>query len=167
VLTTLDKLDACHEIAAFKHRYVRAVEERNWDVWADCFTEDVTAQFMPAPGATEGEVHRTRAELREWLPGALEGIHAVIRVSMPDIEILGSDRARADWALVERLAMTEGPLREVTYYGYYHETYEKGADGRWRIASLRMTRFRNDVVDRAGRSEVHVDLADRLARAKP
>jgi hypothetical protein len=158
----LERLEACDEIAKLKYRYVRALEERDWDRWADCFTEDATAQFMPAPGETESEVHHSRAELREWVRGALDGVYPVIRVSMPDIEIIDARRARADWAQVERLAFAAGPLRDTTYYGYYHETYEKCGDGRWRVASVTMTRMRHDTTDRAGRSDVHMDVADRL-----
>ena len=166
MIGSVEKLEAYHDIATLKYRYVRALEERDWDGWADCFTEDTTAQFMPAPGETASAVHRTRADLRAWVVDALDGVYPVIRVSMPDIEILGPDRARADWAQVERLALPDGPLRDTTYYGYYHETYEKCADGRWRIATLTMTRLRHDTVDRSGVSTVHLDIVDRLAQAR-
>ena len=158
----LERLLAQHDIATLKYRYVRALEERDWEAWADSFTEDAEATFMPAPGETQSEVHRSRAELREWVPTALDGVYPIIRISMPDIEILGPDRARADWAQVERLAFTDGPLRETTYYGYYHETYQRCADGRWRIDSLTMTRLRHDSVDRSGTTTVHLDIRDRL-----
>jgi hypothetical protein len=164
VVDTVQRLDACDEIARLKSRYVKALEERDWDGWSNCFTENATAQFMPAPGETEAEVHRGRAHLRGWVTSALEGAYVVIRVSMPDIEILDEHHARGDWAQVERLAFPEGPLREATYYGYYHETYEKGGEGLWRIASVTMSRIRNDVVQRDGESTVNLDILDRLTK---
>lgn len=157
----MERLEACDEIARLKHRYVRALEERDWDGWANCFTESATAQFMPAPGEAEAEVHRGRARLRDWVGGALEGAYVVIRVSLPDIEVLDGNHARGDWAQVERLAFPDGPLRDATYYGYYHETYEKGHDGLWRIASVSMSRIRHDLVQRDGTSVVNLDILDR------
>ena len=163
MVNPLERLEARESIARLMYRYVRALEERNWDAWADCFTEDATAQFMPAPGEAEAEVHRGRAHLRDWVGGALEGAYVVIRVSMPVIEFLDDTHARGDWAQVERLAFPEGPLREATYYGYYHDTYEKGADGHWRISSVAMSRIRHDIVQRDGTAAVNLDIVDRLA----
>lgn len=166
MITPLERLEICHEISALKYRYVRAVEERDWDLYADCLTEDVTHQTLPAPGSTELEVHSTRAGLRQWLPKALEKVHVQLRVSMPEFDIVAVDCAQADWAVVERLVPTgDGPLRELTYYGRYHETYRKGVDGCWRIASIAMSRIRHDTVYSDGRVEVGLDLAQGSAQS--
>jgi ketosteroid isomerase-like protein len=161
---TMERRDAQDAISELMARYVRSLEQRDWDLWADCFTEDATAQFMPAPGENEAERHRGRAALRGWVEGALRDAYVVIRVSMPSFEFTDDTHARADWAQVERLAFTEGKLREATYYGYYHDSYERGADGEWRISEVRMSRIRHDVVRRDGTAAVNLDIVERLAR---
>ena len=66
---------------------------------------------------------------------------------MPEITLLGPGRAAGIWAMfdyVEVEAKPPHPEVRLQGYGHYHETYEKDADGRWRISSLRLTRLRID-----------------------
>jgi hypothetical protein len=157
MVDTLTGLEAAAEITRVKARYVRALEERDWDLYADCLTESVTASFAPPPGRTEAVVHRGRDHLREWISTALAGTHVVTRVSTPDIEVIDADHARGTWALVERLIPLEGPDRERVYYGHYHETYKRCEDGRWRIATIRISRVRYDIVGDDGMVRSHLD----------
>lgn len=155
---SLVELQAVAEITRVKARYVRALEERDWDLYADCLTESVTARFAPPPGQSEAEVHRGREHLREWIAFALAGTQVVMRVSTPDIVVIDVDHARGTWALVERLLALEGTVRERIYYGHYHETYERCADGRWRIATIKISRVRHDIVRDDGVRRPHLDV---------
>jgi hypothetical protein len=155
----LEELVAVHEIHQMKAEYVRTLDERRWDDWADLFTEDAVAQFHPAPGESMSDVHTGRAELLAFAPAALVGAYVEMRISSPIIDIIDSHRAKGSWAHVERLGLVDQPVAEAVNYGYYHEEYQKGEDGKWRISRLSMTRQRQDVVDNSGNITRTYDLA--------
>ena len=149
-LTPADLLEI-EQLKMLKSRYMRALEDRRWDDWANLFADDAIAQFAPAPGQEKADVHHGRAALREFVSVALVGVYPVMRVSQPDIEIVDDSNARAEWSLTERLGFAEGPLRELTNYGVYHDTYRKH-DGVWLITKLSITTIRQDLVQRDGSS---------------
>lgn len=160
VIDTLESLQITAEIVQLKSRYARALEERDWDLYADCLADDVDARFSPPPGQTEAVQHRGRQHLREWIPTALARTHVVMRVSSPDIEVIDADHARGTWAIVERLSMLDGDERERIYYAHYHDDYERCEDGHWRMSRIRIVRARYDRIYRDGTLTVHLDHID-------
>jgi len=64
----------------------------------------------------------------------------VHQVHSPEIEVQGSS-AKVLWAMQDRVAYEDG--KGLVGYGHYTERYEK-RDGRWRIASLKLTRLHVD-----------------------
>jgi hypothetical protein len=64
---------------------------------------------------------------------------------MPEIEIIGERSARGLWAMFD---FVDNPVtgRAIQGFGHYHEEYEKGDDGQWRIKRMRLTRIRVDTV---------------------
>ena len=61
---------------------------------------------------------------------------------MPEITITSETTATGIWAMEDKLIWRDGS--RLHGYGHYHETYRKGADGAWRIATLDITRLRLD-----------------------
>jgi hypothetical protein len=63
----------------------------------------------------------------------------------PDIELVDEHNATGIWAM---FGWTDDPSRSYAgkIYGHYHDRYVRGADGRWRIASMRLTRLRMNTV---------------------
>jgi hypothetical protein len=65
---------------------------------------------------------------------------------MPEITLTSDTTATGIWAMEDHLWWPEGsPIRHLHGYGHYHESYEKDADGEWRIKELTLTRLRTDV----------------------
>ena len=122
-------------------------------------------QYGPGPDdRVEG-----REEIVAHVRAALDGATTVHQATMPEISVVG-DRASATWAMFDYTETHQGWTDDVpaqgraeldgaepTFakkgWGHYEETYARGADLGWRIASLRLTRLR---VDRfRGRSDGH------------
>jgi hypothetical protein len=85
------------------------------------------------------------AEIARSVSAALEGVVSVHHGHMPEIELTSSDTATGVWAMEDRLWFPPGsPVEFLHGYGHYHETYRR-EDGRWRIATLTLTRIRRDL----------------------
>lgn len=62
---TLDDLADIEAIKQVKYRYLRALDTKHWDDFADTLAEDITADYGPSIG---NELHFTnRAELVEYM----------------------------------------------------------------------------------------------------
>jgi len=140
----LDLLDYI-AICETKARYCRTLDSKDWDGYADVFTEDLVLDTTPAGGY---EVHGRDAALRA-VRGSIEHAKTVHQVHSPEIRIEG-DRAEVVWAMQDRVVWSTEQARERgnaghTGYGQYHERYVRCADGQWRIARQVLTRFHVDV----------------------
>jgi ketosteroid isomerase-like protein len=124
-------------IKKLKARYFRLLDTRQWDAWRDVFTEDIVLQ------AAAQMVFRGRAEVVKNVSTMLAGTQTVHHGHMPEIEFIDENNARGIWAMFD---WVEGNGRSMTGYGHYHEEYRRGADGKWRIDKLTLTRLRMDVV---------------------
>jgi SnoaL-like protein len=139
------------DIERLKARYCRLLDGKHWDEWGELFTDD--ARLTRSPDGEE--VIEGRPAIVDRVRRKLAGAATVHQVSMPDIEIVAvapamrmtapeerSNRrgtARGVWGVT---ASTETPTASTTRWGHYEETYELGADGKWRIASLRFVPLR-------------------------
>jgi uncharacterized protein (TIGR02246 family) len=137
-----DALAATEEIKQLKARYFRLMDTKQWEDWADVFTEDLDAWIE---GYSDASVGRDAfvSSVSAMLADALTVHHG----HMPEIEVTGPQTARGIWAMFDYVKFTS-PERQVELkgYGHYHEEYRKGADGRWRISSLKLHRLRVDYI---------------------
>ena len=135
------------DIKALKARYFRCLDTKDWVGFADQFTPDATLDVsgeMRGPDSNDGFV-RGRAEIVAFVRGSIDAVTTVHHGHMPEIDIVSATEATGIWAMEDMLRWPAGgPLVSMHGYGHYHETYEK-VDGRWRIASTRLTRLRVDV----------------------
>lgn len=125
-------LIALEEIRRAKYRYLRCVDLKLWDEFADVFTEDAVAEYdTPVLGRTlrlEG-----REAIVEYMRSALgPGMITTHLVSHPEIEIDG-DRARGTWCLEDTVIVMEHRLL-IRGAAYYEDTYLRCPDGRWRVS---------------------------------
>ncbi|WP_231992187.1 nuclear transport factor 2 family protein [Mycobacterium sp. ACS4331] len=119
-------------IAALLHRYARAVDTKDWELYRSVFTEDARIDYSSA-GAAAGP----RDEVTAWME---QNFGALIPMSMhyiTNVEIL---EHRGDSATVR--AMFYNPMQlpgatDLSYCGgYYHHDVVRTPDG-WRSRSLR------------------------------
>lgn len=139
----LERLEAAEAIRTLKARYFRLIDTGQWDELPDVFTADLKIITPDGKVWLEGGDAYT-ASLKFGLEDAVschQGLTA-------EIEILGTDTARAIWAMQDVIEWADRHPREgwkaITGRGHYHETYRR-EDGQWRIATLSLTRLRLDI----------------------
>lgn len=134
-----------HEIEALrglKARYFRFIDSKDWDALRELFTDDMTFYRDAEPTPTSTTPVTTSADdfvdrLRTWLATAVTVHHG----HMGELHLETETTARGIWAMFD---WVDNPRFDRAYqgYGHYHERYQKGDDGAWRIAELRLTRLR-------------------------
>jgi uncharacterized protein (TIGR02246 family) len=137
-----DALAATEEIKQLKARYFRLMDTKQWEDWTDVFTEDLDAWIE---GYSDASIGRDAfvSSVSAMLADALTVHHG----HMPEIEVTGPRTARGIWAMFDYVKFTSPERQlELKGYGHYHEEYRKGADGRWRISSLKLSRLRVDYI---------------------
>lgn len=154
----LARLVAIEEIKQLKARYFRGVDTKDADVLRSVFTDDATADYRGAatdprsgvnaiPGNTEAVVRGADA-IVSGVMASVAGLTTVHHGHLSEIELESDTLARGIIPMVDRLTMPEGsPILSLDGWGHYHETYRKEG-GAWKIATLRLSRLRVDVVTR-------------------
>ena len=122
-------------IKQLKARYFRLMDTKQWEAFGDVFTDDCAMENGPV----DAPVVRGREEIVAYVRGSIEHVVTVHHGHMPEITFTGDDTASGIWAMYDQL---RGPSFELDGWGHYHEEYRRCADGRWRIASTRLTRLR-------------------------
>jgi hypothetical protein len=125
-----DNLAEIEAIKQVKYRYLRALDTKHWDDFADTLTEDVIGDY----GESLGEEHHftDRATLVEFMRNAMPaGVITEHRVTHPEIDIDG-DEATGIWYLQDKVIVADVHFMLVGA-GFYHDTYRRTADG-WRIS---------------------------------
>jgi hypothetical protein len=145
--STVQRLADIEEIKRLKAAYFRLLDTKQWGALGELFTDDATfsiAESVSQPRSREDFLRSVSDRLREAV--------TVHHGHMPEIEILDPTHAKGTWAMFDLvLAADTTPFGSFTGFGHYHEDYRK-VDGRWRIASLQLTRLRRaDVDDRVSR----------------
>lgn len=121
------------EINALLHRYARAVDTKDWELYRSVFTEDAHIDYSSAGAATG-----SRDEVADWLS---EGF-AAIPMSMHYITNVEADFEDGDGDVASVRAMFYNPMQlpgmsEMSYCGgYYHHELVRTPDG-WRSRRLR------------------------------
>jgi uncharacterized protein (TIGR02246 family) len=121
-------------IKRLKARYFRAMDTKEWSELADCFTEDLIADFRQAPGMLAEGRDNYMSQLTEVLQDASTVHHG----HMPEVHIVEEGTATGIWAMED---IVEMPGLLLQGWGHYHERYRKEA-GEWKISHIRLTRLR-------------------------
>jgi ketosteroid isomerase-like protein len=115
------------ELEELKYRYTRALDHKDWDLFASCFTPDATATYGERLDFTGPD--QIVAFMRENLGPNMITLH---QVHHPEFTVDG-DTATGTWSLMDRVIMTEYRFL-LDGASTYQDRYERGADGVWRIA---------------------------------
>ena len=137
----LQRLVDIEEIKRLKARYFRAMDQKDWDLYAQVFARDAHLE-VPEGGVSEDG----REAIVKAISTVLEGVTTVHHGHMPEIEITGDGTARGTWAMfdyVEFPAGDGGARVGLKGYGHYHEEYVR-EDGEWRIRRSELSRIRID-----------------------
>lgn len=134
------ELEEIEAIKQLKARYFRYLDTKQWDRWADVFTEDAVLDHP----ANRPEPIRGRTAIVATVSTGLAELVTVHHGHMPEIEVTGPREAKGIWAMYDLLiGPTPDGNGQARYegYGHYVERYNKGDDGRWRIAHLHLRRL--------------------------
>jgi len=114
-------------IELLKYRYLRALDTKDWQAFADTLAEDVTGDYGD-------RLHFTnRDDLVEYMRSSLgPGVITEHRVTHPEIWIDG-DAATATWYLQDRVIAAEFNFMLIGA-AFYHDTYRRTGDG-WKISA--------------------------------
>jgi hypothetical protein len=131
-MDAVEEISSIEEIRQVKYRYLRCVDLKLWDDIGDTLTEDAILDF----GTTDfgGLLEITgRSEIvafsrSKFGPGTLTTHTA----AQSEISIDGST-ATGVWSIRDTLLATRHGM-VITSAAFHYDRYERGADGRWRIA---------------------------------
>ena len=118
------------DIQRVKYRYLRALDTKHWDEFADTLTEDVIGDY----GESLGEEHHftDRATLVEFMRNSMPAdVITEHRVTHPEIDVDG-DEATATWYLQDKVIVPKFDFMLIGA-GFYHDSYRRTADG-WKIS---------------------------------
>lgn len=132
-------------ICETKARYCRCMDTKDWEGWADVFTEDLVLDSGPAGGYRVEGRDKVIAMVRK----SIETAKTAHQVHNPEVTFLSDSEAKVIWAMQDRVQMGEerrAALGEAghTGYGHYHERYVKCPDGKWRIAETQLSYLHYD-----------------------
>jgi len=131
-------LATLEEIRQLKYRYLRCVDQKLWDEMADVFTADATVDYGtrvygdPLKLAGRDEIV---GFFRAKLGPEILTVHAA---GQPEITVDG-ETATGSWRFQDTVIATEYRV-VVAGAAFYQDRYERGADGKWRIAHTGYTR---------------------------
>lgn len=126
--------DVMADIAAIeqvKYRYLRGLDTKHWDDFADTLTEDIRGDYGSSLGE---ELHFTnRDDLVDYMRSALgPGVITEHRVTHPEITV-NSDEASGIWYLQDRVIVAEFNFMLIGA-AFYRDRYRRTGDG-WRISA--------------------------------
>lgn len=141
---TLDQLSDLEEIRRLKYRYLRALDQKLWDLLADCLTEDAIAEYSAGKYRKEG-----RSAIVDWISNAMgsEQFLSSHRCHHPEIELTGPDTATAVWAL-EDVVIIEDLDLTIQGAAFYTDEYRR-ENGQWKIAATGYKRTYEEIYPRA------------------
>jgi hypothetical protein len=119
--------DTLEQLRRLKYRYLRSLDLKEWDEFADTLTEDVHTDYG-ANLTFEGR-EAVLDFMRTSLGPAIITVH---QVHHPELTVDG-DRATGRWYLEDKVIITEHRML-LTGAAFYDDGYRRGADGTWRIS---------------------------------
>jgi hypothetical protein len=120
-------LEAVAAISRLKYAYLRALDTKRWDEFADTLLPDATANYG------EHLAFESRDALVEFMKSNL-GPQTITEhhCGHPEIDVDG-DTATGRWYLSDTVLIPEHDM-VLRGAAFYSDRYVRGPDGRWRIA---------------------------------
>jgi hypothetical protein len=142
-LAALADIEAIKQV---KYRYLRALDTKHWEDFAETLAEDIKADYGPSIGA---ELHFTnRTDLVDYMRTSLgPNIITEHRVNHPDI-IVDGDTATGSWYLQDRVIVAELNFMLIGA-AFYRDIYRRTDDG-WKISGTGYDRTYDATMSLAG-----------------
>jgi SnoaL-like domain len=145
---TLEQLTAIDAIKRLKARYCLCIDYKDWQGYGELFAIQaslITDTAVSTNGQDPKSLPEVRGRdaIRSYVAGQLVGSSTVHQCHTPLIDLTSPSSARGIWAMEDIVQM---PGYHLHAFGHYRETYVI-EDGEWRIASLRLTRTRIDMLE--------------------
>lgn len=135
----VNDLVTIRQIENLKYRYLRSLDEKDWDTFAGVFTPEATAVYGARLAFTgPGEIV---SFMQENLGPSMITVH---QCHHPEIALDG-DHATGIWSLMDRVVMPEFRML-LDGASFYRDRYERCADGEWRIAHTSYERLYESMV---------------------
>lgn len=127
----MSRMDDIEAIKGVKYRYLRALDTKHWDAFADTLTEDIVGDYGSSMGSEHHFTDRDElvAFMRESLGPSVISEH---RVTHPEIVVDG-DEATGSWYLQDRVIVADFNFMLIGA-AFYSDRYRRTADG-WRISA--------------------------------
>lgn len=141
-MADMEYIDAFVAISQVKARYCRTLDAKDWDSFAELFTEDFQLN-VPEVDPIQG-----RDEAIAFIRGAIGDAVTAHQVHVPEVDVNG-DEADVIWAMQDRNTW-DPPRNGVSTqrgFGQYHERYVR-INGEWKIASQRLVYLQLDINSR-------------------
>jgi hypothetical protein len=115
-------------IKQLKYRYMRSIDQKDWELMRRCFTPDATTSYSGGKYAFEGIDAIMKFMTESMDRRSFLSSH---RVHHPEIELESETSATGIWALEDYVVDTQ---HEITIHGaaFYEDRYVK-VDGEWKI----------------------------------
>ena len=135
MMTDIERLVALEAIRELKARRDQAVDRKDWPTYAALHGDEFVGATIPNQQGSGG---KSAADALEVLMANVTTVH---HSHSPVIEFQDRDHATGVWAMEDNLFWyRNGEKQWLRGFGFYHETYVRGADGRWRFTSRRLER---------------------------
>jgi ketosteroid isomerase-like protein len=134
-LSGLERLIELQAIYDLKGRRDHAVDQKDWDTYARLHADDYVAMSIGAEPIVGGRAAAAALDVQ------LANVTTVHHCHTPVIEFQDRTHATGVWAMEDNLIWyRHGEKQWLRGYGFYHETYVKGADGQWRFSYRKLER---------------------------
>ncbi|MGH3411632.1 MAG: nuclear transport factor 2 family protein [Marmoricola sp.] len=117
-------LEDVAQIKRLKYRYLRTLDLKRWDEFADCFVPEATGDY-------DGLVFDSREKLVAFMRENMgPGLISVHHVHHPEVDVDG-DTATGTWYLQDKVILPEAKF-VLEGAAFYDDRYRRTPDG-WRI----------------------------------
>lgn len=118
--------DTLDDLRRLKYRYLRSLDLKRWDEFADTLAPDIEATYGKRLSFSGRDA--VVDYMRSSLPASIITVH---QCHHPELSVDG-DTATGTWYLEDKVIITEHRML-LTGAAFYDDTYARGADGVWRI----------------------------------
>ncbi|WP_040810781.1 nuclear transport factor 2 family protein [Nocardia concava] len=125
--------EALEAIRALKHRYLRGLDLKQWDVYGDTMCEDIVGKYGSPSGGLPAEF-RGREAIVDFMRKSLDGKNIItVHVANHDEITVDGDTATGSWLLEDTVIAADYGIL-IRGAAYYTDTYRR-ENGVWRIAT--------------------------------